>query len=118
MTLSPEMQSGLIEIAVQARGRAYAPYSHYEVGAALLAASGKVYSGVNVENSAYPGEREFEAIAVVTTNGGMPCGSCRQVLAEFGLDIRVIIADTQGNVQHEMPLSDLLPGAFSNRDLM
>ena len=134
MTLSPEMQSGLIEIAVQARGRAYAPYSHYEVGAALLAASGKVYSGVNVENSAYPtgicaervavfkavseGEREFEAIAVVTANGGMPCGSCRQVLAEFGLDIRVIIADTQGNVQHEMPLSDLLPGAFSNRDLM
>ncbi len=133
MTLSPEMQSQLIEMATQAREQAYAPYSHYAVGAALLTASGKIYTGVNIENSAYPtgicaervavfkavsdGERKFEAIAVVTANGGSPCGSCRQVLAEFGLDTRVLIADDHATLLHEMPLRDLLPEAFTPEDL-
>jgi cytidine deaminase len=110
------------------RRRAYAPYSNYAVGAALLAASGEVYEGVNVENAAFPagmcaertalftavtqGEREFSAIAVVTENGGTPCGSCRQALSEFGLAMVVVVADAEGNVVHEIPLGELLPEAF------
>jgi cytidine deaminase len=63
------------------------------------------------------GERDFQAIAVVTENGGSPCGSCRQVLAEFGLEISVLIADTAGNLVEEIALADLLPQAFTPRDL-
>ena len=122
----------LISLAVQARDNAYAPYSHYAVGAALLAKSGQTYTGCNVENAVYPlcicaertavfkaiseGEREFEAIAVVTSNGGMPCGSCRQVLAEFGKDIRVLIATPDGLIA-EKSVADLLPDAFGAADL-
>jgi cytidine deaminase len=129
MTLSLETKQKLIDVAVQARQWAYAPYSHYAVGAALLTLSGKIYDGVNVENAAYPttmcaervavfkavseGERQFEAIAVVTSNGGSPCGSCRQVLAEFGLDTVVLIATADGHLVQEAILSDLLPGAFT-----
>jgi cytidine deaminase len=122
----------LIAVAAQARLRAYAPYSHYAVGAALLGKSGRVYTGCNVENAVYSlttcaeraavfkavseGEREFEAIAVVTENGGTPCGSCRQVLSEFGLDIRVLIA-TPERLMSEKNVADLLPGAFGPRNL-
>ncbi len=127
--LNDEIRKHLVGVAGEARQWAYAPYSHYAVGAALLAASGKTYSGVNVENAAYPtsmcaertalfkavseGERQFEAIAVVTANGGSPCGACRQALAEFGLDIMVIIANEGGKILQEMPVKDLLPGAFT-----
>lgn len=133
MTLSNEMRQKLVEAARQARGWAYAPYSKYGVGAALLTASGKIYDGCNVENAAYPttmcaervtvfkavsqGEREFEAIAVVTSNGGMPCGSCRQVLAEFGLETLVLVADDNGQIVLETTVRELLPGAFTPRDL-
>ena len=133
MTLSNEMRQKLVEAARQARGWAYVPYSMYEVGAALLTTSGKIYDGCNVENAAYPttmcaervavfkavseGEREFEAIAVVTSNGGTPCGSCRQVLAEFGLETMVLVADETGRVVLETSVRDLLPGAFTPRDL-
>lgn len=105
----------LIALATEARHKAYAPYSHYRVGAALLTASGKIYTGCNVENVSYgltvcaervaalkaicDGEREFVAIAVVTENGGPPCGACRQVLAEFGPDMRVLATDVAGNHQ-------------------
>ncbi len=131
--LSPEMRQRLIDIAAQARRWAYAPYSNYFVGAALLTNSGKIYDGVNIENAAYPdgicaervavfkavseGEREFSAIAVVTQNGGSPCGSCRQVLAEFGLETLVFIADAEGNLQQELTVADLLPGAFTPKSL-
>lgn len=134
MMITPETRQQLIEAATQARQWAYAPYSHYAVGAALLTASGKIYEGVNIENAAFPtticaervaafkavseGEREFLAIAVVTANGGTPCGSCRQVLAEFGLDTLVIIADSHGKVFREETLSALLPGAFTPKDLV
>jgi cytidine deaminase len=133
MKLEDEQRQELVEAAVQARRWAYAPYSKYAVGAALLTESGKVYDGVNIENAAYPtticaervavfkavseGERKFSAIAVVTSNGGMPCGSCRQVLAEFGVDTLVIIADESGLVRQEMSVGDLLPGAFLPADL-
>jgi len=133
MTLNDETRQQLIEAAVQARRWAYAPYSKYAVGAALLTASGLVYDGVNIENAAYPtticaervavfkavseGERSFQAIAVVTENGGSPCGSCRQVLAEFGLDTLVIVANQDGKVIFEDTVGVLLPGAFTPGDL-
>lgn len=122
----------LIHLAAQARERAYAPYSGYRVGAALLGKSGRVYTGCNVENAVYPltlcaertavfkaiseGEREFTTIAVVTANGGSPCGSCRQVLAEFGGHIRVLVA-TPDSLTLETTVADLLPRAFGRADL-
>ena len=127
--LSEEERTALIELAIEARRRAYAPYSHYHVGAALRTKSGRIFTGCNVESAAYPtsmcaervavfkavseGEREFEVIAVVTSNGGSPCGGCRQVLAEFGLDTIVLIADEQGRLVQETSVGGLLPGAFT-----
>jgi cytidine deaminase len=123
----------LIELANEARRRAYAPYSNYTVGAALRTKSGRIFTGCNVENAAYPtgmcaervavfkavseGEREFEVIAVATSNGGSPCGGCRQVLAEFGLDTLVLIADSKGRLVQETTVAGLLPGAFTPKDL-
>ncbi len=117
----------LIASAAAARERAYAPYSNFKVGAALKGKSGRVYAGCNVENAAYgasmcaertaifkavsEGEREFEAIAVVTENGASPCGSCRQVMMEFAPNMAVIIADTQGQVRFTT-VRDLLPDGF------
>jgi cytidine deaminase len=133
MGLTSEQRKNLIGLAREVRKNAYAPYSNYQVGAALLTSTGKIYSGVNVENAAYPtgicaervavfkaiseGERNFEAIAVVTENGGSPCGSCRQVLAEFNLQTRVIIDDQDGKVSQDTTVADLLPGAFGAADL-
>jgi len=133
MMLDQETKQRLIQKALQVRSRAYAPYSNYQVGAALLTAGGGIYTGANVENAAYPtsmcaersavfsavsdGEREFQAVAVATRNGGTPCGSCRQVLAEFGLDIAVLIVDQQGTIVQETTVSALLPGAFQGEDL-
>jgi cytidine deaminase len=131
--LNDEVRHTLIQSALEARRWAYAPYSNYPVGAALLTASGRIYDGVNIENAAYPtticaervavfkavseGERDFRAIAVVTRNGGSPCGSCRQVLAEFGLETVVLIADEQGDLIQELTLADLLPQAFTPQKL-
>jgi len=133
MKLSPEQKQMLIESAIHVRHWAYVPYSQYAVGAALLTSSGKVYDGVNVESAAYPttmcaervavfkaiseGERNFDAIAVITENAGSPCGACRQVLAEFGLDTIVLIADAQGNLKVETSVAELLPQAFTPKDL-
>lgn len=133
MSLSVEMKTQLLERAVAARQWAYAPYSHYEVGAALLAESGRIYDGVNVESAAYPtsicaeraaifnavtaGERDFKALAVVTKNAGAPCGACRQVMAEFSLDMLVLIGDVEGRLVQEATVRDLLPGAFTPQDL-
>ncbi len=133
MTITQAQRSDLVAKAVQARRHAYAPYSNYPVGAALLTMSGKVFTGVNVENAAYPtgmcaertavfkavseGERSFAAIAVVTENAGTPCGSCRQALSEFGMDTLVLIADSSGRVVSETTVADLLPQAFGPGDL-
>jgi cytidine deaminase len=131
--LSDEECRALIDLAIEARRRAYAPYSNYSVGAALRTRSGRLFTGCNVENAAYPtcmcaervavykavseGEREFEVIAVATSNGGSPCGGCRQVLAEFGLDTLVLIADTQGRLIQKTTVAELLPGAFTPEKL-
>lgn len=122
----------LIEVASNARKYAHAPYSKYRVGSALLAGSGNVYSGVNVENASYglaicsertayvkaisEGEREFLAIAVVTDNGGAPCGACRQFMSEFSLDTLVIQADKKGAYM-TATVGDLLPDAFTPEKL-
>ncbi len=129
IVLSKQETQALIDLANEARCRAYVPYSNYPVGAALRTRSGRIFTGVNVENAAYPttmcaeriaiykavseGEREFEVIAVVTPNGGSPCGGCRQVMAEFGLDTIVLIADGQGRLLQQTTVKDLLPGAFT-----
>ncbi len=119
----------LIAEAKQARRHAYTPYSKYKVGAAVLAKSGKVYTGCNVENAAYPsglcaervaifkavseGEREFAALAVVTSNLGSPCGACRQVISEFADDDAVIVlASTRGTRRKKFTMKQILPDRF------
>jgi cytidine deaminase len=131
--LTKEMENKLIQKAIEAYGRAYAPYSHYSVGAALVTDTGEIFTGVNIENAVYPlgicGERTaifkavsegflyFQAIVVVTRNGGTPCGSCRQVMAEFGLDTLVLIANTDGELLHTYTVAELLPKSFGEKDL-
>ena len=118
----------LIEAARAASGRAYAPYSEFAVGAALLTASGKVYTGCNVENASFSmtlcaertavfkavseGECTFRALVVFSSIGATPCGACRQVLCEFSEDlpVMVIAADQERRLYR---LSELLPEAFT-----
>lgn len=125
--------SGLVELAAKAREHAYAPYSKFRVGAALMAQSGNVYLGCNVENATYgaticaeraavcamaaSGERKLIAIAVfsVATPPATPCGICRQVLAEFAEDAAVIVATP--SVQTEFSLAKLLPERFALKDV-
>jgi cytidine deaminase len=134
MTLSHVEKQSLIDLANEARRRAYVPYSNYPVGAALRTKSGRMFTGVNVENAAYPqtmcaeriaifkavseGETEFEVISVVTNNGGSPCGGCRQVMAEFGLDTVVLLANGDGQLVKELTVSQLLPEAFTPKHLV
>ena len=133
MTLTKQEKQDLVDLANTARQRAYVPYSNYPVGSSLRTKTGRVFTGVNVENAAYPqtmcaeriaifkavseGEKEFEVITVVTNNGGSPCGGCRQVMAEFGLDTIVILADGEGKIVEETTVKKLLPGAFTPADL-
>jgi len=120
----------LLDRAAMARRRAYAPYSGYHVGAALLAENGEIFSGCNVENASYglticaeraavsravaEGCRRFRAIAIVSPSDppAAPCGACRQVLAEFAEDMDVILGDAEGNETAQMTLKDLLPFRF------
>lgn len=133
MTLTDQEKQALVDLANTARERAYAPYSNYPVGASLRTRSGRIFTGVNVENAAYPqvmcaervaifkavseGEKDFEVITVVTDNGGSPCGGCRQVMAEFGLNTIVILADGKGHIVEETTVKELLPGAFTPEKL-
>lgn len=125
-------RNALAEVARQARERAYVPYSHYQVGAALMADDGTIFTGCNVENAAYPaticaeqvavtkavseGKQQFIAIAVATSNGGAPCGICRQVMNEFAPHMVVLIADDQ-QIVRECRVSDLLPYGFGPEHL-
>ena len=130
----------LVHLAIEAREHAYAPYSGFAVGAALLTKNGKVYQGCNIENSSYgatncaertafftavyQGEREFEAIAIVGGKAGepihelcTPCGICRQVMREFCKDdFKIILSKGDGTVL-ESTLTNLLPLSFSKEDL-
>ncbi len=126
--------SDLIQSAKSVREKAYVPYSKFQVGAALLTKSGKMYLGCNIENASYglsncaertaifkavsEGETEIEAIAVVadTKIPVPPCGACRQVIAEFNPKMKVILSNLKGDVS-EYTIDQLLPGAFSKKDL-
>lgn len=123
----------LIQAATKAREQSYSPYSKFAVGAAILTKSGKVFTGCNVENRSFrlticaeqsavaeavgAGEKEFLKIAVVTglTKPAMPCGACRQTLAEFGLDLEIITANTQG-ARETTTLVELLPHPFEGME--
>jgi cytidine deaminase len=131
--ITNKAQQALVDQAVDAWKMAYAPYSNYPVGAAVLTVDGQVFTGANVENAVYPltmcgervaifsavskGHHAFQAVAVVTRNGGTPCGSCRQVMAEFGTDTLVLIANAQGEILQSLTVEELLPSAFSDADL-
>lgn len=132
MIVTAGQRQALQQAACQSRPNAYAPYSGFCVGAAVLGGSGAIYPGVNVENAAYgpticaervaifsaitAGESQILAIAVCTENGATPCGSCRQVMREFARDLPVFICDTAGN-SHETSLAALLPDSFGPEDL-
>ena len=125
----------LLEAAWAARGRAHAPYSGFRVGAALRRKGGEVVGGCNVENASYPmctcaertavcaavaagmKEGELEALVVVTGADTLtpPCGACRQVLVEFGVDLPILLDNGRQKALHH--LKDLLPDAFTGRNL-
>ncbi|MBS0202600.1 MAG: cytidine deaminase [Planctomycetes bacterium] len=124
-----EDRSRLIAAALAVRHQAYAPYSNFRVGAALLAESGQIIAGCNVENASYgmticaertaafaavaQGHIRFQALALVTDGGALPCGACRQVLAEFCDDLPIWVVDIQHPEQvAEYTLNVLLPGRF------
>ena len=125
--VTDEQRDTLLEAACQIREQAYAPYSKYPVGAAILTEDGRVFTGVNVENAVFglgicaeraaiftaaaAGVRKIVAVAVCTENIGSPCGACRQVMSEFAGDIPVWLTDTSGNVR-ETSLHKLLPDQF------
>ncbi len=125
----------LIQEAKKARERAYAPYSKFKVGAALLTKDDQVYHGCNIENAAYSmcncaertalfkaysdGNKEYKALVVVadTERPVPPCGACRQVISELcNPDMEVVLTNLNGDVQ-ETTVQDLLPGGFSPKDL-
>lgn len=125
----------LLELAQKAREMAYAPYSNFKVGAALLSDDGLIFTGCNIENAAYgptncaertaifkavsEGVRNFSALAVIADTKGpvSPCGVCRQVMAEFfSPDTPVILGNLQGDYT-KTTLKELLPGAFTSNEL-
>ena len=130
--ISQEQRTALIQAAIEVRQQAYAPYSNYPVGAALLMEDGKIVTGVNVENSSYglticaertavtkaitAGYRKILAVAVATDNAGSPCGACRQVLTEFAGDVPVYLVDGLGNGR-DTTLYTLLPDHFGPEHL-
>ncbi|MBE2182742.1 MAG: cytidine deaminase [Anaerolineae bacterium] len=123
----------LIDAAIQATKNAYIPYSHYPVGAALQASDGQIFTGCNIENASYPasicaertalvkavseGVRSFSNLVVATRDGGSPCGICRQMLSEFGVNVRVLLVTLEGNIIHDTTLAVLLPLNFTSDSL-
>lgn len=123
-------QEDLIKLARQAQGNSYSPYSNFNVGAALLTTSGRVFTGSNVENGSYglticaervaifkavsEGETGFDTIAITGSGDGFlyPCGACLQVMSEFAPELKIIVADENNSIR-EYRLNELLPQAFS-----
>jgi cytidine deaminase len=129
--MSSDVHAELVRAALDARQRAYAKYSKFAVGAALLTADGGCFTGCNVENASYglticaersavfaavaAGQRQFRRLAIATSGGVTPCGACRQVLAEFALELPILLIDaTRPGSIVEMNLRDLLPNAFGS----
>ena len=129
-TITEVQRQQLIDTALAASQQAYAPYSKFPVGAAILAPDGQIFAGCNVENVSFgltncaertaiftavaAGHRQFAALAVATEGGYPPCGACRQVLAEFSADLPILIIDacSEGHV-NQANLAELLPQRFS-----
>lgn len=124
----------LIKLANEAKENAYAPYSNFKVGAAIITEDGKIFTGCNIENASYGGTncaertalfkalsegyRKFTKIAVIADSSDYtyPCGICRQVLSEFGTDLEVIVANQK--LEYKVhKLSEILPYAFTNKDM-
>lgn len=132
--MGPMEPEELIRQAMQARERAYAPYSGFKVGAVVLGGTGRLYEGCNVENASYgaslcaervalgqaiaAGEEDIQAVAVVADTEGIcsPCGICRQVLIEFGRNIDVVMANMRGDYKI-VRSEDLMPCAFGPKML-
>lgn len=125
----------LIKEAEKARKKAYTPYSKFKVGAAILSSDGKIFTGCNIENASFgltvcaervailkaisEGSSKFEAIAIVgdTDRPCSPCGACRQVISEFGEDIKIIMSNLEGDIKIKK-VRELLPEAFNKNDLL
>jgi cytidine deaminase len=123
----------LVQKSLEAKEKAYCPYSRYFVGAALVGESGKIYQGCNVENASYglticaeraavfravsEGEKNFTAIFIATKDGGLSCGACRQVLNEFNPNMQVIAVNFLGEICHDTTLDQLLPKSFGPNNL-
>ncbi|MFH1262109.1 MAG: cytidine deaminase [Pseudomonadota bacterium] len=132
MKLDSKTQKRLLDAALAAQKRAYAPYSNYRVGAALLTKSGEIFSGSNIENAAYSpsicaertaifkavseGFRDFIAIAIAHASGSASCGVCRQVIREFAPSLQQITIDAKGKIR-SFSSTDLLPESFGPEDL-
>ncbi len=130
MALNNTTRRALLRLAAQARENAYAPYSGFSVGAALLAEDGAMFSGCNVENASYglticaeraaivraaaEGKRRFRAIAIVSAGNppAAPCGACRQALAEFAEDMEILLGGPDGAERERLSLAELLPRRF------
>jgi cytidine deaminase len=126
-------QNELINAAMKVRENAYAPYSNFQVAAALLCADGEIVTGINIESSSYglsvcaerntiatavaKGKKDFIAMAVVSQNGVTPCGACRQVIFDICGNIDIILGDEKGSIQDTTTMKVLLPQAFSHKDL-
>lgn len=133
--MKADLKQELIDRAVAVMPKAYAPYSGFHVGAALLCDNGDIITGINVENASFPvgncaertaigaavtqGHRSFVAIAIATATDEptMPCGLCRQTLAEFGLDLQVICYALNTSQLVETSLGELLPYAYQGKTL-
>lgn len=131
--ISDEQCNQLVNAALTARDRSYAPYSRYRVGSAVLAEDGIIVTGCNVENASYgaticaervaltravaEGKRGFVAIAVATADGGTPCGICRQVMVELGPEMDVLISDSTGAIRITS-VRALLPDSFDGSGLI
>ena len=128
--MTHEQEENLIDAALAARKQAYAAYSKFEVGAALLTSSGEIFVGCNIENASYgltncaertaifaavaAGHRSFLGLVLAAPGGASPCGACRQVLAEFCQDLPIILFDAEGAEPRERrtSLAELLPDRF------
>lgn len=125
----------LVEKAIEARSKAYVPYSKFQVGAAIITSNDQLFLGCNIENASYgltncaertaifkavsEGDTEIKAIAVVGDTEGpiSPCGACRQVIAEFSTDdTKIYLANLNGDVK-ETTISEILPGYFTSKDM-
>lgn len=130
MTIAPAVLSEMLNLAMEARANAYAPYSKFQVGASILTTNNKIFAGTNVENASYglticaeraavfaamtAGENRIKAVLIIAPDAATPCGACRQVLAEFAEpDCAVYLASSQSKqITGHYLLKDLLPLAF------